>query len=108
MVADPIAPDAAKSRFQVKEGEAAAQGEIHQHQGAVGDIHRADDIDIGRDMDALGGGAGVGQGHGFARVALVGFQQGEHLAENLRRIAPVDFLDDHHILGVRVLQGVVN
>ena len=80
------------------ECEPAAQRQIDHRDGAVGHVHRADYVQVGRQMHALFLGLGIGQRERVLLTALVRLHQRQRLAENLRGVASVNLLNDHHVV----------
>ena len=81
-------------RHHFDEVEAAAQGGVKQGDGAVGGVHGAQDVDVGRHAEFV---AGVRKDGfcGFRGTQAFGWlNQGDQFAENLGNVAAVDFVDD--------------
>ena len=90
-------------RVELDEVEAAAQGEVHHRDGAVGGVHRPDDVQVfgKRKLFAL---VRVLEVH----LAVSVLQQEVQLAEHLGEIAAVDFVNHEEVLGIRLLECVVS
>ena len=71
------------------ERETPAQRGIEQPDAPVRGVHRPDDKDVRWDGERL---AAVGQED--TDPAFVEFEEGDELAEDLRDVAPVDFVDE--------------
>ena len=105
---------------QLLEGEAPTEGHIHQRDGPVGGVHGPEDVQVGRDREAMLRGVGQRQLQLVAgRQALVRLQQGDQLAQDLAHVAAVDLVDDQHVLrrarregeggrGPRLVQGLLD
>jgi hypothetical protein len=76
-------------RQELDERETPTQRGIEQPDAPVRGVHRCDDEDVRRDEERL---AAVGQED--TDPALVELEEGDELAENLRDITPVDFVDE--------------
>src|SRR5690606_27729982 len=71
------------------EREATANRRVEVTDTAIGGIHRADDLDVGRHgQDPLT------DRQVDAEAALVGFQHGDQFAEDTGQIAAIDLIDD--------------
>src|SRR6478735_927673 len=83
-------------RHEGHEVEAPAQGCVDERDGAVGGVHRADEVEVGRQLEAL-----VGAVARLDRVRAV-LEQEEQLTEDARQVRPVDLVDDHDVRRQRV------
>ena len=99
----PGAPAVSEGGFQVDEAESSPQGQIHQGQRPVGDVHGADDVEVGRNVHPLPWAPGVAERQRLLMGSLVRLQQGEHLTEYLGGVPPVYFLDNDHVVVGRVV-----
>ena len=75
---------------EVEEMKAAAQGEVNQGDGAISGVHRADQVDVGRNAETL---TGIGQRH----VPLAIFQEQHQLAKDARDVATIDLVNDKNM-----------
>ena len=81
--------------MKLHEVESAAQRQVYQCDGAVGGIHRADEVQVVGQREGLGG---VLKAHLLVAV----FEQEVELAEHLGEVAPVDLVDDQEVPLVRL------
>ena len=82
---------------QLLEIEAAVQRSVEQGDGAVGGVHRAEDVEVRRQGEAL---AGAGQRHGdFVRRAraFILLQKRDGFPEHLGDVGAVDLVDDKDV-----------
>ena len=86
-------------RHEGHEVEAPAQGGVDEGDGAVGGVHRADEVEVRRQLEALVGAVGR-----LDRVRAV-LEQEEELAEDARQVGAVDLVDDHDVRRQRVGLG---
>jgi len=80
---------------------------VDRGQGPVRNVHRADEVRVRGQMKRSFPVPRVGEVQRVLGVALVVFEQCEHLAEDLCGIAAVDLLDDHDVVAFAVLAGVL-
>lgn len=101
---EPLLPGGVEGRTEGDEGEAASQGQVDYGQGAIGDVHRADGVEVAGQPDPLGLHARglVGEVDGVLRRPLAALDQSQHLAEGAGGMASVDLLDDHGVAAARV------
>ena len=90
-------------RSQGDEGEAAAEGVVHDGQGTVCRVHTADEVNVLRYIEGLVGSVRVGQTHHVLRSALVVLNEHHQFAQYLAEVATVDFIDDEEVRAVVVL-----
>jgi hypothetical protein len=102
----PIPPRGTKPWLQTHEGETPTQREIDEGQRPVGDIHRADDVEVFRNVDGATFAirVRVAQFQCLIGRALSSFKQRQEFSEDLRRVATVDLLDHHDELRRWVLR----
>src|SRR6478752_2710768 len=86
-------------RHERDEVEASAQGGVDEGDRAVGGVHGADEVEVGRQLEAL-----VGPVARLDRVRAV-LEQEEQLAEDARQVRAVDLVDDHDVRRQRVGLG---
>lgn len=86
-------PGIVELRLELEEREAPPQGEVDECERPVRGVHRADDVEIVRQVEALFVLVGVGQLEGLTHGALRVLEKGQHLAEGLRWIAAVELLE---------------
>ena len=92
----PIAPCLAEIWDEVDEGEAAAESQVNDSKRAIRYVHSTDHKEIFRYVDATLTGLSIGEFNGLGGSPFGVFEESKHLAENLRRITPVDFFNDEH------------
>ena len=102
MVAHPIAPRLTEGGLEFLESESAAEGQVHQGQRSVRDVHSANNMNIVWDVDPFALELAVAKAQSLGILALVGLQQGKHFSEYLGRVASIDFLDHHHIIRIQI------
>ncbi len=86
-------------RGKLGEVKAAAQGGVHERDGAVGGVHGAQDVEVRGDGEAL---FGVWEAHDeLVRCgeSLGRLQEGDQLAEDFADVAAVDLVDDEDVVG---------
>src|SRR6478735_3275243 len=86
-------------RHERHEVEAPAQSRVDERDGAVGGVHRADEVEVGRQLEAL-----VGPVARLDRVRAV-LEQEEELTEDAREVRTVDLVDDHDVRCQRIRLG---
>src|SRR6478736_4662518 len=72
---------------------------VDERDGAVGGVHRADEVEVGRQLEAL-----VGPVARLDRVRAV-LEQEEELTEDAREVRAVDLVDDHDVRCQRIRLG---
>ena len=96
---------ATEGRLDGREGETPPQRVVHQCEGAVSGVHRADQMEIRRDVERMLIGARIGSANRPRGIALVGLDQHQQLAADPAQVAAVDLVDDQHIRTIRCFSG---
>lgn len=89
---------------EVEEREAAAQGVVEHGERAVRCVHHSNEVYVARDVEQL---VRVEELQRVPGPALVVLDEHEQLAEDLREVATVDFVDDEEVVVVRIVLRIL-
>src|SRR5262249_37830866 len=94
-----------KQRLQIHERKPSPQSVVHHGERPVSCVHHSQYVDIWRDIELFFIGTGIGQGEGVLTTTFIGFNQHEQFTEDLAEVAPVDLVNDKHIVCILIQRG---